>query len=197
MNGENHYPGLDFGRSELAEVMSAYYRDILDFILQPGFQRTFDEMMNLAPAYRPEFVRAVWLEPEELTKRDIHVPEGILIQTSAFGDRRPTLFVVKKFLPEKYHRAWENVNWTFNNEFKDSDVPRDVESAWRLPLKVSVQNALISGNFDLQQVPSGDAEITQSLDAASIVKSERRRHASEPEPVASPRHSRNTSSHNA
>lgn len=167
------YEGLDFDRAELSKVMDEYYGDILDFIDQPAFQETFAEMMNLEPMLRPAFVSEVWLEPQELARRGVDVPDGILIQTSAFGDRRPTLFVVKKFLPEKYHRAWENVNWTFNNEFKEEDVPNDPESSWRMPLAVSVQNALLSGGYDLQQAPD-DMTILQDLDDPRIVRSEKR-----------------------
>jgi len=167
------YAGLDFDRAELSQVMNEYYSHILEFILKPAFQETFAEMMSLEPTLRPRFVSDVWLEPQELERRGLRVPDGILIQTSAFGDRRPTLFVVKKLLPEKYHRAWENVNWTFNNEFKDEDVPNDPESSWRLPLAVSVQNALMSGGFDLQQAPA-EMAILQDLDGPDIVLSERR-----------------------
>lgn len=171
--GTENYPGLDFDRAELSKVMEEYYSDILEFILQPAFQQTFAEMMSLEPKVRPTFVSEVWMEPQELERRGLRVPDGVLIQTSAFGDRRPTLFVVKKFLPEKYHRAWENVNWTFNNEFKDEDVPNDLESSWRLPLAVSVQNALMSGGFDLQQAPD-EMAILQELDGPDIVRSEKR-----------------------
>jgi hypothetical protein len=167
------YEGLDFDQTELSGVMRECYSEILEFILQPAFQLIFAEMMSLEPTLRPAFVSDVWLDPTELERRGLHVPAGILIQTSAFGDRRPTLFVVKKFLPEKYHRAWENVNWTFNNEFKEEDVPTDPESAWRLPLAVSVQNALMSGGIDLQQAPD-DLAIVQKLDGPDIVRSEKR-----------------------
>lgn len=167
------YDGLEFDQAELAAAMSANYQDILEFITQPVFQAMFAEMMALPPARRPAYVSDVWLEPLELERRGLHVPEGILIQTSAFGDRRPTLFVVKKFLPEKYHSAWENVNWTFNNDFKDEDVPRDPESSWRMPLTVSVQNALLAGGIDLASVPDESKALTQRLDDPSLVHSER------------------------
>ena len=167
------YPGLDFDRAELSKVMEESYSDILGFILQPAFQKTFAEMMSLQPKLRPAFVSEVWLVPQELERRGLRAPSGVLIQTSAFGDRRPTLFVVKKFLPEKYHRAWENVNWTFNNEFEEKDVPNDPESSWRLPLAVSIQNALISGGFDLQQAPD-EMAILQDVASPDIVRSEKR-----------------------
>jgi hypothetical protein len=167
------YQGLDFDRGELSSVMKNNYEDIIEFIAQPVFQSLFIEMMNLQPNERPSFVNEVWLNSDELKKRGLDIPAGILIQTSAFGDRRPTLFVVKKFLPEKYHRVWENVNWTFNNDFKDEEVPSDPENSWRLPLTVSAQNALLTKNIDLQSIPN-DNEFSQKLFTGEIINSEKR-----------------------
>jgi hypothetical protein len=148
------YPGLDFDKEELTAVMRQNYDEIIEFILTPEFVSVYNELMSLPPPKRPAFVVSVLLEREELAKRGIVVPDGILIQTSAFGDRRPTLFVVKKFLPKKYHTAWENVNWTFNNWYKDEDVSRATEDAWRPPLPVALQNELISKELDLETVPA-------------------------------------------
>lgn len=170
----SNYPGLAFNRGELSAAMEEYYSDLREFITQPAFQAIFAEMMDLQPSDRPAFVRKVWLDFDELNKRGLQVPEGILIQTSAFGDRRPTLFVVKKFLPERFHGAWENVNWTFNNEFNDEDVPSDPENSWRLPLAVNVQNALMAGGVDLQTVPDDDNSILQALEGNDIIRSEKR-----------------------
>ena len=94
------------------------------------------------------------LEPITAQKeRGLDVPDGVLIQTSAFGDRRPTLFAVKKFLPKKFHGAWENVNWTFSNEYVDEKVTRDPDASWRPPLPIDLQNQIISSNGDLSAVP--------------------------------------------
>jgi hypothetical protein len=170
----NNYDGLDFDREELSSVMRKNYDEIISFITQPSFQSVFAEMMSLNPTKRPIFVDQVLLDSQELKKRGVIVPDGILIQMSAFGDRRPTLFVVKKFLPEKYRKAWENVNYTFNNEFKEEDVPSDPESSWRLPLLVSVQNALISNNIDLQDIENDSVDLVQRLDSNDIINSEKR-----------------------
>ena len=167
-----NYSGLDFSREELSEVMKEYYSDIVNFITQPTFQNLFYEMMCLEPKERPEYVNQVWLNKELLIKKGMVFTEDILIQVSAFGDRRPTLFVVKKFLPEKYHKAWENVNWTFNNDFKNEDVPYDAKSAWRLPLKVSVQNAIISKGLDLQDKNFDTETFSQELYDGQVIKSE-------------------------
>jgi len=170
-----NYEGLEFDKDELSTAMRLYYNDIVEFITQPPFQALFSEMMAIPAKDRPQYVHDIWLNPAALAAQGLHVPDGILIQTSAFGDRRPTLFVVKKYLPEKYHCAWENVNWTFNNDFAENDVPNDPESSWRLPLSVSVQNALIANECDLQAVPADLSALSQELDVTEIVKSEKRR----------------------
>jgi hypothetical protein len=148
------YHGLDFGRDELTAVMRKTYDEIIDFVATPTFKAFHKELMSLLPKDRPAFVTRVLFEPHELDKRGIVVPEGILIQTSAFGDRRPTLFAVKKLLPNKYHGVWENLNLTFDNEFKDEEVSRAPQKAWRPPLPVALQNALIANGADLESVPS-------------------------------------------
>lgn len=149
-----NYNGLEFGRDELTSVMQAYYEELLDFVSTPAFRSLYQELMELAPEDRPDFVLNVVLNHEERERRGIAVPDGILIQTSAFGDRRPTLFAVKKFLPKKYHGAWENVNLTFFNEFKDDEIPRDPTLAWRPPLPTGLQNALLKQGRNLEDVPA-------------------------------------------
>jgi hypothetical protein len=147
------YPGLDFDQDELTAAMREGYDDLIAFITRPAFQALHAELMALPATERPGFVSSVILSPDELAARGIDVPEGILIQASAFGDRRPTLFAVKKFLPKKFHKAWENVNWTFSNDFNIEDIRRDPENAWRPPLPVSLQNALMSADQALESVP--------------------------------------------
>lgn len=147
------YQGLDFDQDELSGVMRTAYGDIIDFLMTDSFRAVHRELMSLPPNLRPAFVTRVLLDPDELAERGVVVPDGILIQTSAFGDRRPTLFAVKKFLPEKYHGAWENVNWTFNNKYDDAKVSRSQEDAWRPPLPVALQNELMARDADLDAVP--------------------------------------------
>ena len=154
------YPGLDFTRAELAEVMRATYDELITFVTTPSFKSLHSDLMSLPPRERPDFVARVFLSPDELAKKGVTVPEGILIQTSAFGDRRPTLFAVKKFLPTKYHRAWENVNITFDSEYQ-SGISRDPEVAWRPPLPVALQNAMMASDIDLEAAP---IELTVKLD---------------------------------
>lgn len=148
-----NYDGLDFGPAELAGAMRETYDDIITFVTTPGFKAFHEEMMSLDPRQRPGFISRVLFRRDEMHRRGIVVPEGILIQTSAFGDRRPTLFAVKKMMPTKYHDAWENMNLTFNNEFQDSDVSMSDENAWRPPLPVAIQNELLARGEDLESAP--------------------------------------------
>ncbi|WP_175948741.1 hypothetical protein [Burkholderia pyrrocinia] len=148
----NNYANLDFGREELAAAMREHYDKLIAFVSTPEFKSVHAELRRLPPTKRPEFVNAVLMQPQELARRGIVVPEGILIQLSAFGDRRPTLFAVKIFLPEKFHKAWENVNITFDNEFPDESVSRAPEKAWRCPLPVELQSAALSNGDDLDLI---------------------------------------------
>lgn len=150
------YPGLDFDREELSAAMRQNYDRIIAFVTTPEFKALHQELRSLPPTDRPNFVKAVILQPPELAKRGIVVPDDFLIQTSAFGDRRPTLFAVKIFLPSKFHEAWENTNLTFDNEYEDEQVSRDPERAWRPPLPVELQNSLISKGADLDSVVLDD-----------------------------------------
>jgi hypothetical protein len=46
---------------------------------------------------------------------------------------------------------WENVNYTFDNEFDDDAIPRD-ERAWGAPLPVPLQHEYLSGNLSESEV---------------------------------------------
>lgn len=151
------YENLEFGQVELSEAMRRNYDRIISFITTPEFKALHNEIRSLPPTDRPSFVERVILNRAELTKRGIVVPEDILIQTSAFGDRRPTLFAVKLFLPSKFHCAWENTNITFDNEYDDDSVPRSSEMAWRKPLRVNLQASLISKGADLNSAVVDEA----------------------------------------
>src|SRR2546426_12212852 len=87
---EANYEGLDFGRAELMQDMREAYDAIIGFVTTPQFAAFYNELMSLDQKARPKFIRDVLFTPDELRRRGIAVPEDILIQTSAFGDRRPT-----------------------------------------------------------------------------------------------------------
>ena len=136
---------LAYTIDELRDVMLEYCDKIIAFVTSEQFRAVMDEMSDLSHLERPLFVHDVLLNDTELKKRGVIAPEGILIQRSAFGDRRPTLFAVKHFLPEKYRNVWENVNITFDNEYL-TEVPRDREICWRAPLQPDEQaQAMVEG----------------------------------------------------
>ena len=149
---DDNYAGLAFTKEELEAAMRDCYGDLIEFACTAPFQLFHEQMMALEPRERPAFVAKVLFDEDERASRNIVARDGILIQTSAFGDRRPTLFAVKKLLPKKFWSAWENVNLTFDNEYDDETVPRSAEAAWRPPLPVALQNELISKGQDLQSL---------------------------------------------
>ena len=136
-----NYAHLDYGSEELETVMREHYDKLIAFVSTPNFKLIFEELMGLQPSQRPAFIQDVLLDEVKLAERGISVPEGILIQRSAFGDRRPTLFAVKHFLPERYRNVWENVNLTFDNEYLNSAVSRHKDACWRAPLEPFAQAA--------------------------------------------------------
>lgn len=149
---DSTYAGLDYGRAELSAVMRRTYDEIIDFITTPAFRALIEEMGELAASQRPAFIADVLMDPDALAARGIVAPEGILIQRSAFGDRRPTLFAVKKFLPAAYSNVWQNVNITFDNEFLDQSVSREPEQCWRAPLIPATQAAAMAEGLDLESL---------------------------------------------
>lgn len=146
------YAHLGYDRTELAAVMRSTYDEIIDFVTTPEFKALVDEMGRLPAAERPTFVLSVLLDDDARRARGVVVPEGLLIQRSAFGDRRPTLFVVKKFLPERYSNVWQNVNVTFDNLFVDETVSRDPATCWRHPLPVDVQSEAMARGLELESL---------------------------------------------
>jgi hypothetical protein len=146
------YEGLSFSQEELAAAMRRAYDALIDFVTTPEFKRMMKELGELQSHERPGFVASILLDNEELAKRGVYIPEGILIQRSAFGDRRPTLFCVKKYLPPEYSDVWQNVNLTFDNEFEDESVSRAPEVTWRPPLPVDLQAQIMADGKDLESV---------------------------------------------
>jgi hypothetical protein len=132
--------------------MRATYDELIEFVTTPAFKAVMAEFEEIDSAERPAFVVSVLLNKEELARRGVNVPEGVLIQRSAFGDRRPTLFCVKKFLPKKYHDVWQNVNLTFDNRFPDNSVARTPDIAWREPLPIDLQAKAMAEGRDLEKV---------------------------------------------
>ncbi|WP_144750649.1 hypothetical protein [Curtobacterium pusillum] len=85
---------------------------IRDFITNDAFIRVLGELYDHAPEDRDAYVRSVLLDPEALRARGVIVPEGIKVQRSQFGDRRPTIFCVTKLMRDGVRK----VTYTFDNE---------------------------------------------------------------------------------
>lgn len=146
------YDSLGYSREELCAVMRATYDELIEFVASPEFEEVMSELRSLKSTERPQYIVSVLLSESELRRRGVQVPEGILIQRSAFGDRRPTLFCVKKYLPAKYSNVWQNVNITFDNQFVDSAISREPEIAWRPPLPVALQAETMAAGRSLESI---------------------------------------------
>ncbi|MEX2298797.1 MAG: hypothetical protein WD715_15390 [Dongiaceae bacterium] len=146
------YPHLSYSQAELQAVMRTYYDKIIRFITSEPFKALMVEMSAIPHRERPRFVGDVLLNKKELAARGVVVPGGILIQRSAFGDRRPTLFAVKHFLPDGYTDVWQNVNITFDNDYLDSSVSRERATCWREPLPPDLQAQAMVDGVDLESV---------------------------------------------
>lgn len=133
--------------SEIRAALSTAYDELIDFAATDAFQTLLAEMYSLPPNERPYFVNAVVLNGQAMRDRGIVPPPGILVQRSSFGDRRPTLFCIKKFIPEEVQSHWQNANITFDNLVDDEEIPRD-QRAWRPPLPFDLQQALTAGLID-------------------------------------------------
>jgi hypothetical protein len=132
---------------QLREEMTAGYDKLIVVAKQSAFQDMLDELYDLPPKERPRFVKEVILNPDERSRRGINIPGDVLVLRSAFGDRRPTLFCIKKYLSPNLHQYWENVNLTFDNPVKRGSIPKD-ERAWKKPLTPDVQAILIATGLE-------------------------------------------------
>lgn len=84
----------------LAQEAEQTILSISRFTQTPAFQSLLDELSATPYDTRPEFVKNVLLNDEELAKRGVNVPAGMLIQRSAFNDHRATLFCVSHMLSD-------------------------------------------------------------------------------------------------
>jgi hypothetical protein len=146
------YEHLSYGPEELARVMRKTYDELIEFVTSAEFEVLMVELGALRDWERPQFVADVLMDDDELAKRGVRIPDGVLMQRSAFGDRRPTLFVVKKFLPEEFSDVWQNVNITFDNKFEDNTVSREPHLSWRPPLDVSRQASAMAAGANLEAI---------------------------------------------
>jgi len=135
----------------IAAAMRESYDRLIDFSQDPAFQALVLELYRQPRPLRPRFVREEILSDERRRARGVVVPEGIWVQRSSFGDRRPTLFCIKTYLPDAVQAPWQNVNVTFDDFFDDEDIPRD-ERAWRTGLAFEDQATLMEQGLSPAQV---------------------------------------------
>lgn len=88
--------------------------EIRDFITTDDFVFLLQELYDLTPEDRDEFVRSVILDEDELRKRRVVPPEGIKLQRSQFGDQRPTIFAVTKLMSDGVRK----VTYTFDSDLE-------------------------------------------------------------------------------
>jgi hypothetical protein len=98
---------------ELSRWISEGLEAIRRYAATEPFQRMYRELGAMAPQDQARFVRGVLLNPEELARRDLTPPDGIRIQRSEFGDRRPTVFCVSQALPEG--ALWKRITITYDH----------------------------------------------------------------------------------
>lgn len=99
---------------DVADAIKTAVEEISAFVLTSPFQTILDELYSIENEdQRHEFVLDVLLRPERLLERGVRVPEEITIQRSQFGDARPTLFCIAKYLP--FDGPWKKVTITFDS----------------------------------------------------------------------------------
>ena len=140
-------------RDDIRAALRSAYRDLVEFASTDAFQALILELYSMPDTARPSFVNEVILNPSAMRERGIVPPAEILIQRSSFGDRRPTLFCIKKYLPEHLRLYWQNANITFDNPVSDDSIPRDAR-AWRPPLGFDVQQAMVAGIVAKEDLPA-------------------------------------------
>lgn len=107
---------LQFGQT-FASWISESVAELKKFASTPEFQSVLAEMDPMTPREKDEFVRVVLLDPERRRARGLELPDGIVIQRTAFADKRPTIFCITKYLPDHIRKVTityddEGVPWS-------------------------------------------------------------------------------------
>lgn len=105
-------PVEDTSSTKIAIFAEALHA-VVDFSMSEEFQTVLEEMWELPPELRHEFVELVLLSSDELSRRGVAIPSGIEIQRSWFEDERPTLFCITKRLPPGM--GWKIATVTVDN----------------------------------------------------------------------------------
>jgi hypothetical protein len=114
---------------KFGEEVHARTTEIAEFVFTVEFRSLLSELYSKTPSERHEFVREVVINPDELAKRGISVPEGMTLQRSAFADGRPTLFCVTKYLSDGKRK----VTITFDNPTNDHPMESSPWAKYLVP----------------------------------------------------------------
>lgn len=105
------------------ETIAKHLKDglynIAEFVSEVPFRNLLNELAEVSPEDRPDFILDVVMNNRELAKRDITVPDNMTIQRSTFHDGRPTLFCVSAITALGY--PWRKVTFTFDNEILEDN----------------------------------------------------------------------------
>jgi len=163
-SGEGAYLGIGSGRvgsklnrnptmvdiARLHRESKQGYEEIIQFVKSPEFNSIYKELMGLSSHDQPEFVVNVLLNDMELQNRGVNRPNNLFIMRTAFGDERPTLFCVKKWLSRDLNIFWENVNINFVNKSEKKILDKTI--ALRSPIPVAIQHEYLSGKLTKKEV---------------------------------------------
>jgi hypothetical protein len=105
--------------TDFGQAISSALDDIAEFVSTPEFTGLMQEFSRVPSERRNHFVRRVIINPDELARRGIRVPDDMTVQRSAFEDGRPTLFCVTKYLPQ-FGAAKKKVTVTFDEGWEKS-----------------------------------------------------------------------------
>lgn len=102
------------------QAINASLKKIGQFVQTDAFQSLLQDLYREPVTDRSEFVDKVILDDEKLAQRGVTVPDGLLIQRSAFKDGRPTLFCVTEKMPKE--NLWKKATFTFDNEISGAEA---------------------------------------------------------------------------
>lgn len=114
---------------KFGEEVRSHTTEIAEFVFTEEFRSLVSELYSKPTSERYEFVREVVINPDQLAKRGISVPEGMTVQRSVFADGRPTLFCVSKHLSDGKRK----VTITFDNLTDDQTMESSPWAKYLVP----------------------------------------------------------------
>lgn len=74
------------------------FEQIFHFIETREFQSLLDEIRKTSKEDRKVLIRQILIDKNELKKRNIKLPEDLIMQRSKFSDNSLTLFCITKYI---------------------------------------------------------------------------------------------------